>query len=392
MKLGTLLYKSICGNLSTEEEEELQQWISASEANAELLTSLRQMHERGVDLSDLNTLDAASAWENISQRQKESRSKKKKSFPILRYAAVFVGLLALTYGYWKYDHPSGQPLESNLPEGITLDLGNGRVIPLSPQQQEKIKDAEGILLGVQKGEQLDYSQGDETDKLVYNTLRIPNGKRFEIVLSDGSTVHLNSGSSLKYPAKFLRSGNRQVYLTGEAFFEVSKDPEHPFIVNSNGMDVKVLGTKFNVSAYPEDTIVNTVLVEGSVRLGSQGFEDGESTLLEPGYKAAWDRTKHSATTEKVETDLYTGWMQGKLVIRKMGFDDILKKLERHYNVQITNRNKSLSQRVFTGTFDVETIEEVLNTFVAETYFEYRVEGSSITIMETKKQPEPMKKE
>src|SRR5690606_28277691 len=122
---------------------------------------------------------------------------------------------------------------------------------------------------------------------------------------------------------------------------------------------------------------------GSVRLYETGREyDGDdSTLLSPGDMASWEGTDKKISVKQVDTELYTSWMQGKLVLKGMKFKDIEKKLERHYGVSIQNKSKELGDRVFTAAFDVETIEEVLNTFVSETRFDYVIENDQITILE-----------
>src|SRR5680860_737480 len=185
-------------------------------------------------------------------------------------------------------------------------------------------------------------------------------------------VHLNAGSSLKYPVKFVKDQNRQVFLTGEGYFDVTKDREHPFVVTSGTMDVRVLGTKFNITAYPEDREINTVLVEGAVSLyGSQsGYDPKKADMLLPGYKAAWDRFYEKVDVEQVDTDIYTGWIDGKLVIKEMAFKNIVPKLERHYNVNIDNTYDALNNEVFTATFDLETIDGALRIFSEENSFEF----------------------
>ena len=122
------------------------------------------------------------------------------------------------------------------------------------------------------------------ETLVYNTLKIPYGKQFEVELSDGTIVHLNSGTTLRYPVAFLKNQNRKVFLTGEAFFEVAKDKAHPFTVSTQELNVEVLGTKFNASSYTEDVTTDIVLVEGKVALYKDKKENNNSVKLTPGSK------------------------------------------------------------------------------------------------------------
>jgi len=211
-------------------------------------------------------------------------------------------------------------------------------------------------------------------------LTVPYGKRFDIVLSDSTQVHLNAGTSIKYPVKFIKGKDREVHLTGEAFFEVAKDAGHPFIVNANGLNIRVLGTKFNVSAYPEDSTTKTMLVEGSVGLYQDiAYNPEKTTFLKPGHLASLNKANKDISVERAEISLYTGWMKGNLIFRHVPFKNIIKKLERHYNVVITNHNKALGNELFTASFDNATLEQVLETFQNNYGLEYRIEKDEIII-------------
>jgi ferric-dicitrate binding protein FerR (iron transport regulator) len=199
---------------------------------------------------------------------------------------------------------------------------------------------------------------------VYNTLKIPNGKRFELELSDGTVVHLNSGTTLKYPVKFIAGENRQVFLDGEAFFDVAKDKKHPFIVNADKLNVRVLGTHFNVSSYPEDDLTDVVLVEGSVGMynTNEEFNADKNTILKPGYKGSFNKNNNHINTKEVNTDMYTSWISGGLVFRDINFAAICKKLERKYDVNIVVKNQKLANEKFNASFGDKPIEKILSYF------------------------------
>lgn len=299
---------------------------------------------------------------------------------VLKYAAV--GLLFFVLGdlhqngYFETAQTDLIPIE----EVITIEMGNGRVETIDPQGTKVVRNSEGKVIGTQKESHLTYKSTAQIDKLVFNTIRIPYGKRFDIVLSDGTHVFLNSGSSLKYPVKFLNGLNRIVHLTGEAYFEVAKDKEHPFIVNADDIEVKVLGTKFNVSYYSEDKSIETVLVEGSVELQDKEKSSGDhATLLEPGYMAAWNKVEKTMTVENVDTRLYTAWTQGKLVFRNTTFRKIRQALERKYNVTIINHNLDLDDQLFDATFDIENIEQVLKSFNKSYAIDYKIIDNKVII-------------
>ena len=197
-------------------------------------------------------------------------------------------------------------------------------------------------------------------------------------------VHLNSGTKIKYPIKFLKGQKREVFIDGEAYFKVFEDKEHPFVVNADEMAIQVLGTEFNVSSYAEDNEIKTVLVEGSVRLSS-ALDPGKHTILEPGFKGSWDRTDHQTNVEKVNIELYTGWIDGEMIFRKSSFANMVKKLERRYNVTIVNNYNELGEKTFNATFsvNVETIDDIMQS-ISEIYpLEYAIDNRKITISNPK---------
>lgn len=213
---------------------------------------------------------------------------------------------------------------------------------------------------------------------MYNTLRVPNGKKFQVTFSDGTKVFLNAGSSIRFPVKFISGVDRKVFLTGEAYFDVAKNKD-PFIVNADNLDIRVLGTQFNVSAYPEDQALRTVLVEGSVELLTKNFENNTKTLLLPEQEAIWDKIEESISVAETDISATTAWMNDQLIFRGVAFRDIVKKLERSYNCTIINKNHSLQQEIFTATFNVEleSIEQVMAYFSKNSPYQYTIDKDKI---------------
>jgi len=327
----------------------------------------------------VESLNAEESWEEL----KEKMTVKKKPIVInwkniFQYAAVFVGLLSLVYIFqYKTDKQTKVVIPS---DAIQLVLENGDIQVLSPNGEQQIIKKDGGVVASQKENTISYSSSNVMDKLVYNEIKIPYGKTFTITLSDGTVVNMNAGSSLKYPVQFIKGHNREVVLEGEAFFDVTKDKKHPFIVRTRGVDVRVLGTKFNVSSYKEDADINAVLVEGSVSLLSAVSPDKKAMLV-PGEKGTWNNQKRGIAVEKVDTRIYTEWMTGELVFRKTAFKDIIIKLERTYNVTIENNRKELLDKKFNASFNknIESIEVVLETMSKIQDFTFKKEGKLIKI-------------
>jgi transmembrane sensor len=314
-----------------------------------------------------------------------NRNKNKRRFGYwLKYAAVFIALLG--FGYFFVNQNKTLTVSGNdliiAKDAITLELENGDLKVISSNGEERVVSKTGNVIAEQKGDVLNYQKENNSTELVYNILTIPNGKKFQVVLSDGTTVYLNAGSSFKYPENFIDSENRQVYLLkGEAYFEVAKDVKHPFVVNTNAVNVRVLGTEFNISSYPEDASISTVLIEGAVSIygNKEIYNKAASLKLKPGYKASWNKIKKDVTVEEVDIKIYTGWKDGELIFKNTQFKNIIKKLERHFNVSITSNNAKLNEEYFDAKFDIETIDQVLNAFNKSIKIQYTIEDNQIII-------------
>lgn len=199
-----------------------------------------------------------------------------------------------------------------------------------------------------------------SSKMVSNTFLASLGARTKVALPDGSTVWLNSGSSLSCPAVF-DSESRNVELKGEAFFDVIKNEKVPMIVTTGNLKVKVYGTRFNVNAFPDEGTIETTLVEGKVTIIPSKSKT-EYQLL-PGYTSSYStRDRNLQITKVSEMDVFTGWKEGKLLFRDEQFDEIIKKLERWYNVDIQLADASLGNYILYATFFDENIEQILNIF------------------------------
>jgi ferric-dicitrate binding protein FerR (iron transport regulator) len=160
---------------------------------------------------------------------------------------------------------------------------------------------------------------------------------------------------------------------------VEKDKEHPFNVNTQNVNVEVLGTKFNVDTYSENISTDVVLVEGKVSLYKDQKTKENQVFLKPRQKGSNERGQSKITTEEVNTDYYTAWVTGSLVFKNASFDEIIKKLERRYNVTFINRNKTLGKEIFNARFDNEPIEVVLKYFSDSYAIDYDIDRDRITI-------------
>jgi hypothetical protein len=373
-----LILKYLSNNATAKELDILSDWILVK-GNANIFQEYVQLHFEII--TSMNGPDTDRIKKNLLQKIK--RDKIRSNFKgFMKYAAF--GLLLFSLGYY-FQQEGNLRNENNelIPkeEAITIVLDNGKKETLSADDNREVRDAAGNIIGVQNKTKLSYTAKTESQKLIYNTLNVPYGKKFDVVLSDGTHVYLNSGTSLRYPIAFIQGVSRKVFLTGEAYFDVTEDKKHPFVVNANEIDIQVLGTKFNVSHYPEDANINTVLVEGAVELlrTEEGTSYMESVKLEPGHKAEWHEDSNEISVSNVDTGLYTAWVKGKLVFRNTPFKQIREALQRHYNVIINNKNIQLDEQLFDATFDIETIDQVLESFNKSWAIDYSIIDNEVII-------------
>ncbi|MBD0832567.1 FecR family protein [Aestuariibaculum sediminum] len=367
-----ITYRELCRLTSDIPIEQLHHEIKKS---IEINYLLSQQHLK-VDSSQetyLNILAQAK-----SQKKQKKSSKVIRLNSILKYAAIFVVLMGLTFALkLKYFNQNSSLTIEDQP--IILELANGTKQKIDQNKTIKITNEKGLIIANQEEDKLSYKTTKSEEVLVYNTLKIPYGKKLKLELSDGSLITLNSGTTFKFPEHFLSHGQRKVFINGEAFFEIEKDKKRPFIVHVNDVNVEVLGTKFNVSSYPEDDFINTVLVSGSVKLSNNANSSIYEKILKPGERGSWNHSSKEFVVETVDTHLYTAWVDGKLLFRNMTFKNIRNKLERHYNVEIVNNNQELDNLSFLASFDIETIEEVIETFKRNYGINYQIKDNKIII-------------
>lgn len=211
---------------------------------------------------------------------------------------------------------------------------------------------------------------------LYNTIEVPNGERSQILLYDGTRIWLNSGTKLKYPVAFSRN-TRDVFIEGEAFFDVAKDKEHPFIVNAGKLKVEVLGTRFNVCAYPEDGEFFTTLEEGSVN--AMNTANGQQVVLKSGEQVILNCESDGLKYQKVNTDLYTSWKENLLRFDDAPFDEVIKKMERWYDVKITVDPAINAKERYTMTIKTESLREMLQLVSKTTKINYEIKESTVLI-------------
>ncbi|AUP77931.1 FecR family protein [Flavivirga eckloniae] len=321
----------------------------------------------GVDFNGL------ASFERIKGRISPVRFQQKLK-PYFKYAAIFI--IALSLGFLIKSQWKSPVVEvSNF---VELELEDGSIQRLVLSQTDTVRTKAQSIIGILNNGRLTYQNTSNSKLTGYNIIRIPYGQQFKVQLSDGSIAHLNAGSSLKYPVRFSKDKKRIVSLSGEAFFDVAKNANSPFIVESIVQNIEVLGTQFNVSAYPDDDIIITTLTEGAIKL-TEIMNPQNSMVLKPNEQAITNKSKVQFNKTQVRTNPFTSWMDGSLVFKDDDFETIIKKLQRKYDVKIENNNTKLLTQKFTARFDTETIEQVMQYFKISYELEYTIKGNKIRI-------------
>jgi hypothetical protein len=277
----------------------------------------------------------------------------------LRIAAAVLLLCGLT-GIWYYHSSSvseitrfAQNMGPILPDADTrLILQGGEEIRIDQKESQIKYDQNGAYITIGSDQKVD--QKIISKEPVFNTVIVPYGKRTQITLSEGTNVWLNSGSKLIYPVFFAKN-NREVYIEGEAIFEVTHNDLEPFIVNTRDFGIQVLGTVFNVSSYPDDKYSSTVLERGSVKLRYKGgalLSKSELTMT-PGDMAVYDSPNQEINTQKVNPQDHMSWRDGYFNFKKERMCEILKKLGRYYNVVMVLEDDTLKNETFSGRLDLK---------------------------------------
>jgi transmembrane sensor len=354
-----LLWKKLFGKLDDRDKAALDAWLEAGPENQELLDKLDTFQQ---------------APRKISNEQRDQAWHRLKSgldtTPVRRWAdpsyynwkvlyrAAAVLLIATTVLLWNFPRREAKPISQ-----VTIAPGRARATLITPGGNHiALGDSlvnlsqHGIPAQV-AGTTLTYattaaSQAAEE----INTLIIPRGGEFQLTLADGTRVWLNAESTIRYPAQFT-GALRWVELTGEAYFEVTKNKERPFQVSTPGQTIAVLGTSFNVTAYPEEAQTLTTLVEGEIAVK---LDEGATLRVTPGYQSVFDAAAGTLSTRKVDTDLYTSWKDGVFIFEDEKLANILTRLGRWYDVDIAYANAHQKEARFTAHVDkYQSATEVL---------------------------------
>ncbi|MEN7550229.1 FecR domain-containing protein [Rapidithrix thailandica] len=357
--LPSLFAKYLMDTLSEEEEQTLKHWLEI-DAYQQLFEQVKDKKNLESRQHFLDKVDVNADWlqvqTQLTKKVKETKTGKVQRLYAqwIKYVAVLFLIALGTYvGKRLWTEKKAATMITALGDvqpgskQAVLILPNGERVNLENTDQQIVQH-NGVK-AINKNNQLTYESVEEgsssgTVEVSYNTLFVPIGGEYQLQLPDGTKVWLNSASTLKYPTRFVGE-KRMVELEGEAYFEVVKDHKQ-FVVNTREVDVAVLGTSFNVSAYANDREVATTLVEGHVAMSSNML-GGRVDLL-PGKRGVYNRAQKSIEVHEVDTDIYTSWKDGKFYFEREKLGNIITKLGRWYRFEAKYMDSAIKNKTFTG--------------------------------------------
>ncbi len=381
-KLSDLIARHYLGLCSPSEEKILKKWLQENSQNKILYDQI--LTQKNVT-NKINQYLSFNSNE-VYQRIKPQPVQKQRLYTfrrILRYVAIFIiPLLAGGILLWYYNNSQEQEIISMVPgySKATLTLADGsRIILDSVQNGNIAKQLATNIIKLDNGKLL-YSDSisekgtQHIDKLAdfqINTLSIPRGGEFQIILPDSTRVWLNSETVLEFPTRFTGSERKINLKNGEAYFEVAKNKQMPFIININEKaEVKVLGTHFSITAYKDEPTVKTTLVEGSVQVLS--LINNHSSFITPGQQASLN-TDGTISMQQVNTHLYTAWINGEFVFENASLETVLKKLGRWYDFDAAFENPEAKNYHFSGTLKrYENISQLIELLSYTSKLEFNV--------------------
>lgn len=330
----------------------------------------------------LNNKEQDKIIDEINSRINFDKNKKikKRAYKLFGIAAISICFFSTIF-YLNFFNENNRDLQVIDQSKVSLTTSDGKIIDLEKLDDQQTKINNNVLVN-QKANTLYYKNDPTLEDLRYNIIKVPYGKVFNIELSDGTMVYLNSGTSLKYPVNFINGIDREVFIDGEAFFEVSNNKVSKFKVVSNNTSAHVYGTKFNFKDYPEDDFSEIILTEGSLGVSQYSSDpDREILIIKPGEKAKLIFSDGKIERSRVNTSLYTSWINGRVAFRNESLPSMIQKLERIYNVVIINNNKDIEEKYFTATilYKEESINDVLS-YLSQVYgLEYQIINNKILI-------------
>ncbi len=365
--------------ISEQEDAALREWLEESERHRAWLREYREKLPLGEFEEIVQISDVKEQWQKLDQLTKE-----RKHIVWRKWSAYAAGVaLLLSVGLWwgiqreKAEKPVTRMavIEPGTAQAVLI-LNDGEKITL--KDRDTLVNTKSSSINIQTGLVKYDVKSMESVEVEYNTIEVPRGGIYSLVLSDGTKVFLNSDSRLKFPVTF-NGENRRVELSGEAFFEVVSDSSHPFIVHTRDMETRVLGTSFDIQAYPDELTIKTTLLTGRVQVSVNHLSLTET--LKPGLQASWTKGTDKITVKEVNVATQALWRDGIIMLDDDGLENVMRMLARWYNVTYEFKGDRSVKHTFTGKIDRnEDLESVLKTLTLLGGPKFEIRGTVVYIL------------
>lgn len=370
----------IRGNITADEQAQLDCWLDADPQNRQWFESFIGKENLKKSLMLYSSFHTDKKWEEM---EKACGWKEKRIFlSYWKYAAVAAVLIVVGMMlFWRGNEEvlpvvlAGQDSRSARQQAVLI-MGSGEEVVLSGIEDTCLQYVKGERLLVDdKGDLVSFADSlQNKENVEWHTLRIPRGGEYKLVLEDGSRIWLNSASELRYPVHFTE-GKRQVWLEGEAYFEIAHNAQSPFVVRTAKQNVTVLGTSFDVTAYRDDKNVYTTLLNGSVRVDTKDRQQ----MLNPGEQSVFDG--ESIRVQEVNAQLYCSWIEDRFVFMSEDFEHVAKKLERWYNVKFVFGSEDLRVKRFSGSIPkYSELSKVLEMLGLTTNIRFEIDEGTVHVV------------
>lgn len=366
------------------QKDKVEAWLSKSDANKREYRQLVKTMTKASFTAKWEKIDAATAKNQLLVHVK--KQKRLRIFRLSAMAASVALLISFSLVYFvdKLEQEVEQLALSELSSPgefkATLTLSSGETVILSDNTKDSLSDA-GAIINHNSDEGINYSKSaahtQANLKMVYNTLKVARGEEYKVILADGTQVWLNSESELRYPIAF--SGKeRDVYVKGEAYFDVTSDKEKAFIVHAGDVKTKVLGTEFNVMAYAVEEQIEVTLVEGKINVTAGTHQ---KTIL-PGKQIIVSKETLTIEEKPVDTNLYSSWKDGIIYFDELNLEKLTEKLSRWYDIDFVFEDEKLKGYTFTGAVKkAKPIEFTLDFLRTTSDLKFKVEKDKILVFE-----------
>lgn len=381
-RIVRLLQLYLLGDITEEERQELEDWCEEAPRNRKLFEQICQEDLFSKERYVYEKIHDTKAFSVFEKRVRKVSSRSIGNW--WKYAAVLLFPI-LVVGSWKLMHETEQvsivassvaPIQPGCSQAV-LVLDDGRKVFLKEEEEGVISEDKEITVTGEK-DRLVYtsSEGKNVDEIRFNELEVPRGGEYKVRLADGTLVYLNSATRMKYPVKFDEK-ERKVYLSGEAYFEVAKDPERPFFVEMEGVEVRVYGTSFNVNTHQEGNI-QTVLVKGSI--GVKVLSSGMESMIRPGQMAEFKQGNTKVDVKDVNVAVYTDWKDGIFRFENQRLEDILTVLSNWYDVDVFYQTAFVKELHFSGYMErYKDVSVILEAITLSTGVTFSIQGKTIVV-------------